>query len=104
MMGTGGFALPTFESLLRSPHRPLALFTQPDRAGRGHHRHVNPMKELAVAAGVPVFQPQNVNAPDSLAQLAELRPELAVVAAYGQILSPELLAVPSRGAMNVHAS
>src|SRR5580704_7929188 len=91
MMATGGFALPTFRSLLeqaQSPggHQVVGLFTQPDRTGRGHHRHVNPLKELAVERGLPVFQPEKANTPDAIASLVSLSPDLCVVAAYGQIL------------------
>lgn len=104
MMGTGTFALPTFQALLDSPHDVVGLFTQPDRVGRGHHHHPHPMKELAVARQVPVFQPDNVNLSESLESLQGLRADLAVVAAYGQILSAELLATPRLGAINLHAS
>lgn len=104
MMGTGEFAIPAFRALLGSPHAIVGLFTQPDRTGRGHHHHPHPMKETALASGVPVFQPEKVNAPDSLETLRALAPDLCVVAAYGQILSARLLAIPKRGAINIHAS
>ncbi len=105
MMGTGEFALPTFETLYKTPHRVVGLFTQPDRTGSGHHRSLqNPMKQLALAHGTPVFQPETVNTPEALADLRALEADLLVVAAYGQILSPELLAIPRLGAINVHAS
>jgi methionyl-tRNA formyltransferase len=104
MMGTGRFALPTFLGLYETPHEVVGLFTQPDRAGRGHHRHPHPMKEAALEHGTPVFQPDKVNTPAALADLRSLEPELCVVAAYGQILSAELLSIPARGAINVHAS
>lgn len=104
MMGTGTFALPTFETLCASPHAVVGLVTQPDRIGRGHHHHPHPMKAAALERGVPVFQPENVNAPESLERLHAVGADLFVVAAYGQILSPELLAIPPHGAINVHAS
>ncbi|MBW3542961.1 MAG: methionyl-tRNA formyltransferase [Planctomycetes bacterium] len=104
MMGTGTFALPTFRALVESPHDVAGLFTQPDRGGRGHHQHPHPLKEAALAAGVPVFQPPRVNLPADLDELRSLAPDVCVVAAYGQILSPELLAIPRLGAINVHAS
>ncbi len=104
MMATGGFALPTFRALLEGKHTVVGLFTQPDRTGRGHHRHVNPLKELALGRGLPVFQPEKANTTEAVADLAALVPDLCVVAAYGQILSAELLAVPRLGAINVHAS
>lgn len=105
MMGTGEFALPTFQALYETPHEVVGLFTQPERTGRGHHRGtVNPLKELAVARGTPVFQPVNVNVPEMLEQLRALRADVFVVAAYGQILSNELLTIPKIAAINVHAS
>ena len=104
MMATGGFALPTFRALLEKGHTVVGLFTQPDRTGRGHHRHVNPLKELALERGLPVLQPESAKTLEAIASLAALAPDLCVVAAYGQILSAELLAVPRLGAINVHAS
>jgi methionyl-tRNA formyltransferase len=105
MMGTGEFALPTFEALYSTPHDVVALFTQPDRTGAGHHRHhVNPLKELTLAHQTPVFQPEKVNTAEVLAELRGLQPDLLVVAAYGQILSEELLRIPRLGTINVHAS
>ncbi|MDA0834025.1 MAG: methionyl-tRNA formyltransferase [Planctomycetota bacterium] len=104
MMGTGRFALPTFRELYGTSHEIVGLFTQPDRHGKGHHDHVNPMKQLAEVRNTPVFQPERINLPDGLVSLRELKPDLCVVAAYGQILSAELLSIPKRGAINVHAS
>ncbi len=104
LMGSGRFALPTFLSLFESDHEVVGLFTQPDRTGRGHHRHAHPLKEEAVARGTPVFQPENVNKPDPLTRLRELNADLCVVAAYGQILSEQLIEIPKFGAINLHAS
>jgi methionyl-tRNA formyltransferase len=104
MMGTGTFALPTFRALLASGHQMAALVTQPDRIGTGHHQHVNPLKELALQAGVAVFQPDRANAPESLERLRSFDADLYVVAAYGQILSGQLLAIPRLGAINLHGS
>ncbi|MGE0374121.1 MAG: methionyl-tRNA formyltransferase [Planctomycetaceae bacterium] len=104
MMGTGTFALPTFIRLCESPHDVVGLVTQPDRTGRGHHQHVNELKQAAEQRDLPVFQPASANQADALARLREYRADLFVVAAYGQILSAELLAIPSWGAINVHAS
>lgn len=104
MFGTGIFALPTFRGLFETPHQVVGLVTQPDRTGRGHHTHVNPMKELAEARGVPVFQPDNANLPESLDRLRSFQADLFVVAAYGQILSADLLQIPRLGAINLHAS
>ena len=104
MMGTGEFALPAFRTLYQTPHQVVGLFTQPDRTGRGHHHHVNPLKEFALSQGTPVFQPTKVNKDESLQDLRELDADLCVVAAYGQILSPKLLSIPRLGAVNLHAS
>src|SRR5579859_577439 len=105
MMGTGDFAVPTFQSLYDTPHQVVGLITQPDRTGRGHHRSLqNPMKELALRHGTPVCQPEKINTPEALADLRDLQADLFVVAAYGQILSRELLSIPRLGSINVHAS
>jgi methionyl-tRNA formyltransferase len=104
LMGTGHFALPTFRAVIESRHTVVALFTQPDRSGRGHHHHVNPLKELVAALKIPVFQPQKVNLPEPISQLRALSADVCVVAAYGQILSAELIGTPRLGAFNVHAS
>ncbi len=104
MFGTGVFALPTFRGLFDTRHQVVGLVTQPDRTGRGHHQHVNPMKELANERGVPVFQPDSANVPESLDRLREFQADLFVVAAYGQILSADLLGIPRLGAINLHAS
>ena len=105
LFGTGEFALPVFEALIETPeHTVVGVYTQPDRTGRGHHRHVNKVKELATEHDVPVFQPQRVNDPEQLRQLAALQGDIFVVAAYGQILKPEFLAIPPFGAFNLHGS
>lgn len=104
MMGTGTFALPTFQKLIDSEHEVVALVTQPDRGGQGHHQHVNPLKEQALAHGIPVLQPVKANSPESLEQLRATGADLFVVAAYGQILSAELLGIPRLGAINLHGS
>lgn len=108
MMGTGTFAEPTFESLLAGPHSLVGLITQPERpAGheRGSTRQVGKgMKSIALAQGIPVFQPESINTPEGVAGLHAMQPDLLVVAAYGQILSKDVLAVPPKGGINVHAS
>jgi methionyl-tRNA formyltransferase len=109
MMGTGTFAEPTFEALLAAfPGEVVGLVTQPERdAGnkRGSTRQTGRgMAAIAAAAGVPVVQPESINTPDGLAAFRDLRPELVVVAAYGQILSRDVIATPTVGIINVHAS
>src|SRR5918912_409099 len=109
MMGTGTFARPTFEALLAEPALAVVgLVTQPDRdAGqvRGSTRQTGPsLKEVALARGVPVYQPDSVNTPEGVAQLREWRADLLVVAAYGQILKKEVLEAAPWGGINVHGS
>ena len=108
MMGTGTFAEPTFEALLAAGEAVVGLVTQPDRdAGRrgGATRQTGQgMAAIARAAGVPVARPESVNTPDGLAELRAFAPDLLVVAAYGQILSNDVIAAPTQGAINVHAS
>ena len=108
MMGTGTFAEPTFRALLDAGENVVGLVTQPDRdAGRkrGSTRQTGVgMAALATAHGVPVVQPESVNTPDGVAALRAFAPDLLVVAAYGQILKPDVIATPSMGAINVHAS
>src|SRR5271165_6886144 len=107
MMGTGTFAEPTLEALLHSSHQVVGLVTQPDRAvgqERGSTRQTGRgMKTIAQERGVPVFQPESINTPEGVAQLTEWQPDLLVVAAFGQILSKDVLAVPPQGGINVHA-
>lgn len=108
MMGTGSFAEPTFEALLPGPHAVVGLVTQPDRPTgkeRGSTRQARRgMKELALERGIPVLQPESINTPEGVHSLAEFKPDLLVVAAYGQILSRDVLAVAGQGGINVHAS
>jgi len=104
LMGTGGFALPPFRTLVESRHSIAAVLTQPDRTGRGHHRHVNPVKLLAEEHGLPVRQPQQVNQPAVVDELRSFQADLFIVAAYGQLLKPALLAIPRLGAFNLHGS
>jgi len=104
-MGSPDFALPVLRRLLESGHEVVAVYTQPDRpAGRGRALQAPPAKTLALARGVPVFQPASVSAPDSVQELARLAPDLIVIAAYGQILRQPVLDIPRRGVLNVHAS
>ncbi|HKB38557.1 MAG TPA: methionyl-tRNA formyltransferase, partial [Gemmataceae bacterium] len=107
MMGTGAFAEPTFAALIEAGKNVVGLVTQPDRGGgvqRGSTRMLGGMKELAQRHNVPVFQPESINTPEGVELLKQLKPDLLVVAAYGQILSREVLSVPTLGGINVHAS
>ncbi len=104
-LGTGDFALPLFETLCHAGYQVIALITQPDRPqGRKQELIPSAIKLGALARGIPVLQPENVNAPESLALIRRLAPDLLVTAAYGQILAPELLALPRLGGINLHGS
>jgi methionyl-tRNA formyltransferase len=107
-MGTGTFAEPTFEALLAGPHPVVGLVTQPDRSAgqeRGSTRQTGKgMKNIALAHAIPVFHPESINTPEGIAGLCAFQPDILVVAAYGQILSKDVLAVPPLGGINVHAS
>lgn len=105
MLGTGDFALPTFDRLRETGHRVIALVTQPDRPqGRNQELIPSAIKQSAQRHGIDVFQPEDVNAAHAIDRLRELGPELLVTAAYGQILSPELLGLPRLGGINLHGS
>ncbi|MBR6954647.1 MAG: methionyl-tRNA formyltransferase [Clostridia bacterium] len=103
-MGTPAFAVPSLEALLAAGHEVAAVFTQPDRpAGRGNRLQASPVKQLALQHGIPVYQPVKIRR-ESVEDLRALAPEVCVTAAFGQILSQELLDIPRRGTVNVHAS
>ena len=105
MMGTGPFAVPTFESLIASEHEVVVLVTRPSPPVRTRGKPpVNPMRDAALRHGVEVISPADVNSEASRIQLAALRPGLFVVCDYGQILSRETLAIPPLGGINLHGS
>jgi methionyl-tRNA formyltransferase len=102
--GTPAFALPTLDALLHH-HEVVTVVTQPDRpAHRGQRVTAPPVKERALAAGVPVLQPPRLRDPEWAGRLAALGADLAVVVAFGQILPKPVLDAPRRGSINVHAS
>jgi len=104
-MGTPEFAAPSLRALAESNHAIALVVTRADKpAGRGRRLHLPAVKMEAERLGLPVYQPVQVSAAESLARLREAAPELNVVAAYGQILKPAALAVPLRGSINLHAS
>ncbi len=103
--GTPDFAVPTLQALIDSPHQVCAVYTQPDRpAGRGRKLTASPVKELALAANLRLFQPENFKHSDDIAALADLNADLMVVIAYGLILPQTVLDIPKRGCINVHGS
>ncbi len=103
--GTPAFAVPTLTALLASRHAVVGVVTQPDRPrGRGQKLSASPVKDAAQSAGVPILQPPSVKLAAFVDELAALDADVAVVAAYGQILTEALLGTPRLGMINVHAS
>ncbi|MBT1074136.1 methionyl-tRNA formyltransferase [Geobacter grbiciae] len=104
-MGTPDFACPTLTRLIERGEDVIAVVTQPDRPkGRGQKLVPPPVKVIAEEHGIPVLQPQKVRAPEVIAQIRELNPDLIVVVAFGQILPQSLLDIPRHGCINIHAS
>jgi methionyl-tRNA formyltransferase len=102
--GTPQFALPALEALL-AHHSVAGVLTQPDRpSGRGRLMSASPVKQLALARGVPLAQPPTLRSAAAQAQLRAWAPEALVVVAYGLLLPPEVLAIPPAGCLNIHAS
>ncbi|MEY4094644.1 MAG: hypothetical protein RLZZ53_1843 [Acidobacteriota bacterium] len=103
--GTPGFAVPTLERVINSRHTVVGVVTQPDRPrGRGQQVTAGPVKAMALAQGLPVFQPEKLSRELFESTLAGLQVDIGVVAAYGKILPDWLLATPRLGLINVHAS
>jgi len=104
-MGSPEFAVPSLEHLLYGQYQVVTAFTQPDKpAGRGRFLVASPVKKVAIDWGVPVLQPPRLRDADVVAQLADFRPDVIVVAAYGQILPQSVLDIPPYGCINVHPS
>lgn len=103
-MGTPEFAVPSLKALIREGYEVAGVFTQPDRPkGRGNRLTPSPVKVVALETGIPVFQPERIRR-DGVEDLRSLKPDLCVTAAFGQILSQEILDIPPMGNINVHAS
>ncbi len=103
--GTPEFAAVALRALLAAGIRPELVLSQPDRpAGRGRKLAQSPVKECAVENGLPVFQPESLRNPESIAELARCKHDLLIVAAYGLILPPEVLDLPRIAPVNIHAS
>ena len=103
-MGTPEFAVPSLQALCDNGYEVVGVFTQPDRPkGRGNKVIASPVKQLAVEKGISVFQPVRIRK-DGVEDLKALQPDLCVTAAFGQILSQEILDIPKLGTINVHAS
>ena len=104
-MGTPDFAAGALEALIKAGHEITAVVTQPDKAkGRSGQLQYPPVKECAVAHNIPVMQPVKIKTPEAIAQLKQYEADVYVVAAFGQILSQEILDIPKFGCLNIHAS
>ena len=104
-MGTPDFAAGSLKSLINAGYEISAVVTQPDRPkGRSGQPVFSPVKEASVAAGIPVLQPERIKRPEETAKLLDYPADIYVVAAFGQILSKEILDQPRYGCINVHAS
>lgn len=103
--GSPEFAANILKALAHSAYAPVAVYTQPDRAqGRGRKVKPNAVKKLAEELGMQVLQPESLRTEEAVQSLADLQPDVLIVAAYGLILPPEVLALPTYGCLNVHAS
>ncbi len=103
--GTPDFAVPTLQALLDSNHDVIAVYTQPDRpAGRGQQTRQSPVKVCALEHDITVLQPGSLKTEEAQKELADLKPDIMIVVAYGQILPKMVLDTPRYGCLNVHAS
>lgn len=103
--GTPEFAANSLAALLNQSYQVVAVYTQPDRpAGRGRKLSQSPVKQLALQHQLPVYQPLNFKTEQAVAELAALKPDLMIVAAYGLLLPQTVLSLPRLGCINVHAS
>lgn len=104
-MGTPDFAVAPLEAILKAGHEVTAVVTQPDRQkGRGREVQYSPVKECALSHGIPVLQPLKIKEKDAVEELRKYPADIFVVAAFGQLLSEEILNMPRLGCINIHAS
>lgn len=104
-MGTPDYAAEALEALIKAGHEVMAVVTQPDRAkGRSGQVQCTPVKECAVRHGIAVLQPVKIKTPEAIEELKKYEADVYVVAAFGQILSKEILELPQFGCVNIHAS
>lgn len=103
--GTPDFAATALKALLEAGYNLVGVYSQPDRpAGRGRKLMPSPVKQVALDAGIPVFQPVSLKPEDAQQELAALKPDVMIVAAYGLILPKAVLDIPTHGCLNIHAS
>ncbi len=104
-MGTPDIAATCLKKILADGFNVVGVYTQPDRPkGRGMKMVFSPVKEVALAHGIPVFQPENFRADEDVEALRQLQPDVVAVVAYGRILPQRVLDIPARGCVNIHAS
>ena len=104
-MGTPDIAATCLKKILADGFEVVAVYTQPDRPkGRGMKMVASPVKEVAIANDLPVFQPENFREEETVQQLRDLKPDICAVVAYGRILPQKVLDVPTFGCINIHAS
>ena len=104
-MGTPDIAATCLKKIIADGFEVVGVYTQPDRPkNRGHKLAASPVKEVALANNLPVFQPENFKDPETVEQLRQLQPDVCAVVAYGQLLPQSVLDVPGRGCINIHAS
>ena len=104
-MGTPDFAVGALKSVIEAGHEVALVVTQPDKVrGRGHEVSFCPVKECAFSYGLPVFQPERIRNEEAVDKLRSIGADIYIVAAFGQILSEEILNIPKYGCINIHAS
>lgn len=104
-MGTPDFAAGALEALIKAGHEITLVVTQPDKPkGRSKELQFSPVKECALRHGIPVFQPVKIKTPEAIAELKKYEADIYIVAAFGQILSQEILDIPKYRSLNIHAS
>ena len=104
-MGTPDIAATCLKQVIADGFTVVGVYTQPDRPkGRGMKLVASPVKEVALASGIPVFQPENFREEETVQQLRDLKPDICAVVAYGRILPQKVLDVPTLGCINIHAS
>lgn len=104
-MGTPDFSVAPLEAILQAGHEVTAVVTQPDKQkGRGKEVQMTPVKECALKHGIPVLQPVKIKEPEAVAELKKYSADIFVVAAFGQLLTEEILNMPKFGCINIHAS
>ena len=105
LMSTPDFGVPTLQKFFEQGYEIVGVVCQPDKpSGRGQPVAAPAIKRAALELGLPIFQPENLRAPETLAALAQTKPDLILVTAYGKYIPDEILNLPTRGAVNLHPS